>query len=360
VRIKTVTFHGAHNYGAVLQAYALQQTLISLGYDNEIIDCRVDQESVFQSVKVSVARDNIAKIRNNLFRVLRYRAYKDRFDKFEKFINEDLSLTKRFHSFEELKRFPPEAEVYLAGSDQIWNTSRIVREMFFLRFGDSDIKRISYAASMGTYVIPPENQKLFGEFIRSFDKISVREKEASDYIESNYGIASLVHVDPVFLLKKAAWEEVSVECNINRKYILCYPLIFSSELNDYLRRLKHETGYHVVVVTTNPREKTQGDIYVRNAGPKQFLGLIRNAEIIVTTSFHGTAFSIVFEKQFIAFPVFNSTRITNILSLLGLKNRVFGNGDGISLEAIDYVEVNKKLDLERQRSLDFLKRAIEE
>ncbi len=360
MRIKTVTFHGAHNYGAVLQAYSLQQTLIGLGYNNEIIDYRVDKEQIFQSVNISFTKDNIAKIKNNVLILFRYKEYKERFDAFEKLINEDMILTQKYHSFEELKEYPPEAEIYLAGSDQIWNISRKIREMFFLRFGDSDLKRISYAASMGTYTIPSDNKRAFGEFLKGFNRISVREREASDFIQSNYGIASLVHIDPVFLLKKEAWEGVSVECNINRKYILCYPLIFSSEVNSALRRLKQETGYHVVVVTTNPREKIHGDIYLRNVGPKQFLGLIKNAEIIVTTSFHGTAFSILFEKRFIAFPVFNSTRVTNILDLLGLNQRVANNLNDIGLEYIDYIEVNKKLESERQRSLDYLKRILEE
>ncbi|KAF1086366.1 Polysaccharide pyruvyl transferase [Sporotomaculum syntrophicum] len=359
MKIKTVTFHGAHNYGAVLQAYALQKTLLSLGYENEIIDHRVDKVSMFSKIKMEFKRENIARIYKNLLTLLRYKDKKTMFNKFEKFINEDLVLTKPYDSFEELKTYPPKADVYLAGSDQIWNISNRIRDVFFLKFGESHIKRMSYAASMGIYDLDMEKKMLFGELIKNFDRVSVREAEASEFIKSNYCIESEVHVDPVFLLTKEEWEEIAIEYDTDRKYILCYPLLYSKLLNDSLMKLKQITGYDVIVITTNSREKVYGDIYIRNAGPRDFLGLIKNAEFVLTTSFHGTAFSILFQKRFFSFSVLNSTRITNILGLLGLNNRLIINPDDISIEVVNYTAVNKKLALERQRSLDYLKRIQE-
>lgn len=355
MRVITVTFHGAHNYGAVLQAYALQKTLMSLGYENEIIDYRVDKENIFTKVEIKFNKNNVAKIINNMLILLRYKDYKDIFNKFENFINEDLILTKAYDSYEELKAYPPQSDVYLAGSDQIWNISNKIRDVFFLNFGKGDIKRISYAASMGTYDLDMDKKNSFGKLISNFDRISVREGEASDFIKDNYNMDSQIHIDPVFLLKKVKWEEIAVSHDIKQKYILCYPLLYSPLLNDALKILKKMTGYNVIVVTTNPREKTYGDNYIRNAGPKEFLGLIKDAEIVLTTSFHGTAFSILFEKRFFSFAVFNSSRITNIMGLLGLNNRLIKDINDISLEEIDYEKVNAALDNEINKSVNYLK-----
>jgi len=119
------------------------------------------------------------------------------------------------------------------------------------------------------------------------------------------------------------------------------------------------TGYDVVVITPNIREKVHGDIYIRNAGPKEFLGLIKNAQIVLTTSFHGTAFSIIFERRFYSFPVAMKSRITNILALLGLSDRQVSNIEDVSLEGINYEKVNVALSKEVSKSLDYLKRIIE-
>jgi len=359
MRIKTVTFHGAHNYGAVLQAYALQNTLISLGYENEIIDYRVEKNNIFIKSKINLNKSGIVTIILNIFILLRYHDHKTRFNKFERFISDYLLLTKPYNSYEKLNLYPPEADVYLAGSDQVWNISNIIREVFFLKFGIKDAKRISYAASMGTCDLNMDKKIFFGKLIAGLDKISVREKEASDFIKDNYNIESEVHLDPVFLLRKDKWGEIANEYNINSKYILCYRLSFSSLLNYSLKKLKQMTGYDVVVITPNIREKVHGDIYIRNAGPKEFLGLIKNAQIVLTTSFHGTAFSIIFERRFYSFPVAMKSRITNILALLGLSDRQVSNIEDVSLEGINYEKVNVALSKEVSKSLDYLKRIIE-
>lgn len=359
MKTKTVTFHGAHNYGAVLQAYALQNALISLGYENQIIDYRVDKNNLFEKLDMKINRKNFVNIILNILILFNYSEYKDRFNKFEEFINDCLLLTKPFNSYEELRSCPPEADVYIAGSDQVWNISNKVREAFFLKFGKSDTKRVSYAASMGAYDLNTDKKNLFGKLLSNFEKISVREKEASVFIKDNYNIESQVHLDPVFLLKRDKWKEIAIDYEHNTKYILCYPLLFSPLLNDSLKKLKQMTGYTIIVVTSNPREKIYGDIYIRNAGPKEFLGLIKNAQTVLTTSFHGTAFSIIFEKQFYSFPVFNSTRITNLLELLGLQDRQVSDVHGLSLKDINYEKANIVLEKEVDKSFDFLQRIIE-
>jgi len=358
MKVLTVTLYG-HSYGANLQAYALQNILISLGYENKIIDYRERKYSIFTKINIKVNKGSIATILSNMMMLLRYHEHKTRFNKFESFINDDLILTRSYDSYEELKSNPPVADVYLVGSDQVWRMTNEFRESFFLRFGKSDIKRISYAASMGTYDLNTDEKLMFGKLLGNLDKISVREKDASDFIKDNYNIESEVHIDPVFLLDKDKWNEIAIDYNIDRKYILCYPLLFSPLLNESLKKLKQMTGYDVIVITPHSMEKVHGDIYIRNAGPKEFLGLIKNAQIVLTTSFHGTAFSIIFEKRFYSFPVYNTSRIANILNLLELNDRQVSAIEDISLDGLNYEKINIALNKEVNKSIDYLQRALE-
>jgi len=362
MKIKTITFHYAHNYGAVLQAYALQNTLLSLGHENKIIDYKQKKMHVFVKYGWKSNNNIITATIINILVLVRYREHKMRFYKFEDFINNYLILTKHYKSYEELKLNPPDADVYLVGSDQVWNIyqEKIRSEVSFLKFGDENIKRMSYAASMGTCDLSVEQKKLFGNLITNMDKISVREKEACDFIMNNYGIKSEVHLDPVFLLKKDQWAGLAIEPSFRNKYILCYPLSFTPLLNETIKKIKGLTGYEVIVLTANIREKVIGDIYIRNAGPRELLGLIKDAQIVLTSSFHGLAFSIIFEKNFYVFPLVFQSRINNILDLLELSEQQVSTLENVNLKSINYEKTNTILSGEISKSIDYLQRLKEE
>jgi hypothetical protein len=356
MNIKTITYHAVHNYGAVLQSYALQKTILSLGASNEIINFNKDANSIFYNIEFKFNKANLARIWHNFVRLIYYPKLKRQYSLFEEFINNELLLTDEYRNYSELISNPPQADCYLVGSDQVWNTYNGCISAFFLEFGSKNTKRVSYAASMGVYDLSEESENKFINYLNAFDNISVREEEAKKFIEEKINKKCSVNIDPVFLLDKDCWSELASQEVIKEKYILCYPLAYNELMNDSLQKLKRLTGYKIVVISANVANHIKGDIYIRDAGPKQFLALFKEAEYILTTSFHGTAFSIIFEKNFFVFSgSLTHTRITNLIKKFNLSNRIAFDIDNITLGNIDYVEVNARKEIERQSSIEYLK-----
>ena len=355
---KTITTHAAHNYGAVLQAYALQQALISLGFNNEIIDFKRNSFQMFDKISFNFSKATLFSIYINFIKFIHYFDMKRNDCRFEDFIQNDLIHTKRYNSIDELNIDPPVADCFIAGSDQIWKAidNNNFIPAFFLDFGDKNTRRVSYAASMGLYDLSAENEKQFIEYINTFKKISVREKDAKKYIEEKTAKKCHVHIDPVFLLDDSEWSKILCGNNISGKYILCYPLVYNELINISLDKLKALTGYSIVVIAQEGRTKIKGDVYIRDAGPKQFVTLIKNAEYVLTSSYHGTAFSMIFEKNFYSFITYHApSRFTNMLNVFGLSNRIVTNIDDITLDAIDYTKVNSIKSEQCIQSYDYLK-----
>jgi hypothetical protein len=356
MKTNTITYHSAHNYGAVLQAYALQQTILSLGIDNHIIDYASENNRIFVKLSNKKVRQMISEIYTNFIILYHLRDMKMQYSHFESFIHNDLFLTRNYCTYEELIQNPPKAECYITGSDQVWNVINGPKQGFFLEFANEEVRTVSYAASMGSYDIKQENKESLIKLIEKFDKISVREQGAKDFIEKNSKKKACVNIDPVFLLSKDKWDEVCSKASVNGKYILCYPLLHNQILNDAVQKLKQLTGYTVVVITPNARTYVDGDIIIRSAGPKEFLRLFKDAEYVLTSSFHGTAFSIINEKKFFSF--INSrapSRITSILKSMGLENRTVRKLEDINLDDIDYDSVNVLKEKEIVRAIEYLK-----
>ncbi|MBE6740171.1 MAG: polysaccharide pyruvyl transferase family protein [Ruminococcaceae bacterium] len=337
MKISTITFYRSRNYGAVLQAYALQQALISCGYETAIVDyCRVlnDKKSLKQ------------KIRQMALIALEVVHYKSRLrfkNRFETFLNENVKLTNRYDDYDALVKSPPQSDMYLIGSDQVWNITYRYRPEFFADFAPKNVKVASYAASIGRY---DYNQVQLEKFEKGLEKvypISVRENSAKDFIKEKFNKESLVHLDPVFLLDKEQWSKVADEPQKEEKYILCYALTGSSLMKKAAEKLRKETGYKIVSISPTAVNFINGDYNVFDAGPKQFLSYIKNAEVVLTNSFHGTAFSIIFEKEFYNFTSdFYSSRTTNILQQLDLIDRIAKSLKDVSLEKLDYKNVSIK------------------
>jgi len=356
MKTKTITYHNAHNYGAVLQTYALQQSLLLIGIENEIINYQSNNCTIFNKFSRKIGRQTIGEIVNNLVTLVHYKELKDKYNLFENFINKELALTGKYEKLVDLINMPPEADCYITGSDQVWNVFNGVKKEFFLDFGDKKIKRVSYAASIGIYEISDKNKKEFFDLIKKFDKISVREKQSKLFIEEQSNKKCCVNVDPVFLLSKERWAQISNTTYSSEKYILCYPLLYHPLLNEALKKLKDTTGYKIIILNPNVRTKIKGDKIIRNAGPREFLDLFKNAEIILTTSFHGVAFSIINEKKFFSFINSHApSRIKNILNILGLEDRIVNDIKDVISDEINYSNVNKLKKIEVDKSLKYLK-----
>lgn len=357
MKTATITYHNVYNYGALLQAYALQQMLLKLSIDNVIINYNFEKNRIYHKMKGNSLKIFIINIIRLLKTIIDILPIMRRCRNFEEFSNRKLQLTPKYRDLEELRKNPPEADCYIAGSDQLWNVSTVMRNAFFLDFGSQDTKRVSYAVSMGSYEIPNEYIPKMCELLNKFDTISVRETEAKIYIENIIDKKDFVHLnfDPVFLLSKKDWSEFACTRRIGIKYILCYPMSGHPLLYDALKKLKQLTGYKIIILTSEVFDSVKGDVYIKDATPEEFVFLIQNAEYTLTSSFHGTAFCTIFNKNFFSFVGGTApTRITGLLGRLGLEHRIVRRIEDINTEEVDYFEANNVIAKEKKLAKEYL------
>lgn len=353
----TTTFHFVHNFGAVLQTFALQQALLNCGIENRVLNYQYYTPRIFRKVKVKFSKGNLKAFLDNLVYVLNYTSRKKKFDRFEKFIHERILLTPKINDYQELHKIT--ADAFITGSDQVWNLHAGIIKPFDLAFVPENIKRYSYAASMGrvdNYKSADDLERFLGELYK-YSGISVREQRAKDFLQS-HGINDVkCHIDPVFLLSSAEWKELIGEPLIKGKYVLCYQLLKNKMLPDVVKKIKQRTKLPVYGFVEG-FEKTCWDYNIYDAGPIEFLNYIYYAEKVVTTSFHGTAFSILFQKDFLALNnAASPERISNLLELTGLKSRLISSLDDIEVadEHISYSgTILHSLECEKIKGLEYL------
>ncbi len=352
----TITLHDTDNCGSSLQAFALQHFLITHGIDNEIIDYvpayTQNNGNPFKTF-----------IRNIIFR----KSYLQRRKKFQNFINKNLKLTKKkYKTYQELKNNPPQADIYITGSDQLWNNSYACGndEAFYLAFVNSEkVKKISYAVSIGKCNINENDLKLVKEYGNNFQWISLREKVNVGDVEKVVNKVPVVHVcDPVLLNDAKEYDKIKKFRIIEEKYILVYvaQAINKLELNRIVKEIAEENGLKIVFIGTY-RSKCDCDFHIKDMDPGDFLSLIYNAEYVISNSFHATMFSLIYNKQFIAIlPKENGNRISEILELTNLENHAFGKFDKIPyITSEEYIEINKKLKIFKEESKKTLSNQIE-
>lgn len=360
MRSVTSTTLRSINYGAVLQSYALHKTQCKLCIDNLVLDSP-RKTSLYYSIDFKLNKLGLIKIFSNFL----YYIHKTRtircLDRFNSFVNENIRTTRVYNNIEDLRLDPPQANFYINGSDQVFGIRGEYDSERMLQFGSGSINRYSYAASLGEYDWNDKEKRYFSNLLKSFSKISVREKYAKEYLESFTNVICEVHVDPVFLLLKDEWDNIAAKRIINEEYILCYPLIGSSDTQIVLDELKKKTGLKTVCVQVFPIKRVKADTFIFDAGPKEFLSLFKHAKYTVTTSFHGTAFSLIYEKPFYTIiKNYKSQRMTDLLNSVGLYSRIYKKGMTVSDSVIDFTKCREKLSYERERSFDYFKRIIEE
>ncbi len=316
MKIITVTSQNADNYGAVLQAYALQQTLLKIGYDNEILDCRITSE-YNRNFKVAI-RQAVLKMQSIVYSG-RNKKLSGRFVEFR---NNYLKQTKTYHSVEEVKQSPPQAEIYLTGSDQVFALGNALVPIRFLDFGSSDIVRASYAASKGLYEKDEKSVAYLKDMLSRFTCISSREEQGTEYIKNTLGLPCQTHIDPVFLLSGGDWNEITPESRVNGHYILCFRMLRHDAFQPLVDKLKRETGWQVISIQPRADKKLKADKYFFDVTPQEFVQLIRDADAVVTTSFHATALSIIFKKKFYSLIDYKPERAIALCKMFGLENRL--------------------------------------
>lgn len=364
-KVGILTFHGSHNYGSVLQSYASVITLRKLGYKPEIINLRnqaqLDTYRIFHSGESLIRR---------LFKILIYPKIKTRYSKFEHFINKILPVSeKEYRSSKELDVDKLNYDIYYTGSDQVWNPAcQDFESAYYLDFVNHKYPTIAYAPSFGKGKFDQNDKDLIQRLLENVDCLSSREETGKDLIEELSGRKTEQVCDPVLLPSVEEWNKFAVTPKRKKPYILVYFLENNHGDHTNLELLKEKTGYDVILLNEYIREFLNPKIKLKlNASPQEFLGLIKEAEFIYTNSFHATAFSVVFNKQFFTAIAKaenvannNDSRKIDFLRSLGLEDRLVKSISDIDFNSkIDYTPVGRKLEELRERSLNYLKNALD-
>lgn len=347
MKASIITMTCTYNYGATLQAYALQEYIEAIGHSCNIIDhmgwhghrtINLKEFDFDTLLKFPVRR----KLENG---------YKN----FEDFYQEKMHMTTRYESLESLRKTPPHSDVFITGSDQVWNP-RDMREEFYLDFAPTTAKKVSYAASIGVTSIPEDKQKIIKDFIKDFYAISVRETTGLNSISSLTDISVHKNCDPVYLLEKERWRAIENKpLEINGEYIICYMIYKPEWLNKWLKEIRKVTGKKIVFIGLNGYRPVVCDYYVRNAGPKEFLWLIDHASAVVSSSFHGIAFSVLFGKPFVAMPdPPRPDRIHNLLAMFGLDGYIlYDNQAKDCFKEYDYTQIENTISKEQRKTRSY-------
>ena len=360
-----ITFHFAHHYGAQLQAYATMRAVEKLGVDCEIIDYRLPHTT--RTNRLFKEGHSVRSLASNAHTTLHYTRFKNRCDRFERFVQEEMKLSAgRYTSIEELWKNPPEYDVYLAGSDQIWNPlifeNKQFDPAFFLTFAKG--RKIAYAPSFGLPRLPEGKEEELAELIRDFSALSVREKRGKAILHTVTDQPVYDVLDPTLLLAGEEWGKLAAPEKTGG-YILCYLIGDLSVMAPTVKRLAEETGLPVVQLAGSRKKVLDQAEMVFDAGPKEFLGLFQNAAYVCTDSFHGTVFSVQFRKPFFTTVSpkerrdLAAARGYNLLNTLGLTDRIVGRLETAGLtDPIDYAAVEERLQRARKESMAYLDAAL--
>jgi len=375
-KVGLITYYG-DNYGGVLQAYALQQIVNTNGFKCDLISNEfLSRKSGLKKMKGKLANLTAA-IRNPFDYLAKRRTYHQyaaqnvsKAKKFAAFRREKLCIHETgYTSYGEYLKNPPQYDVYLCGSDQIWNPNLYCDNGFyFAGFAPEDALKISYASSMGVSTVNKAQASFMTPLLNRLDVISTREQKGADIIKTISKKTVRVVLDPTLLLDSEEWSKVAAPCMIEEPYVFCY--LFGER--EYIARIKKQvremTGMKVVSIPFVPRELSSEDEKFFDAGPAEFISLIKNASLVLTDSFHATAFSINLKTPFISLCRFNKSdkkgmndRLVTILNMVGLSERLVDVDDSITadfLYDIDFEKAHEFLNQKRQADRQFLKEAL--
>ena len=351
--IGILTFHRASNYGAVLQAYALQKVISERGQKAVIVDyrCPAVEEGhrpwgLFKRHRFPVVllRCLVAVRKDILFGTFR----KNRLELSAPMRAEDLEKEKDSYS------------LFVSGSDQVWNNVFSGMDpSYMLTFADEQ-KRYSYACSFGFDSFPDETRELYRKWLAGMQCVSVRENRAVD-LAGEIGYEARVDLDPTLLISREKWEKFMTPAEVIKPYIFVYTVNPPLHLLDAARELSRRTGAEILYL--NNQYKDNRDIKrLRYRTPEEYVGLIAGAEYVLTNSFHGTAFSVLFKKklkvELETAKKFN-VRSRDLLMSCGLRECVLrGSEEDYAFDA-DWAEADRRLSVMRARSLKYIDLIVE-
>lgn len=385
MRVGIATNWSYPDYGGMLQALATQTAVSSLGCNVEVLDARnlqanIDRRKLRYFAKhvldFSILKEKGAVIASSLREKLpgEYGVGKEKRRKaFCAFRDEHFKPSNPLESWEAAREASRKYDCILVGSDQLWLPSNIAGDFYTLGFVPDEVRKISYATSFGVSSMPSDLRDRTKSFLMRFASLSAREASGQEIIYDLTGRKVPLVCDPTLLVEQEQWMSLVSERAVpDEPYIFCYLMGNNPDQRQFAQRLKQITGLSIVALPHLDRYIASDEGFPDNApyevGPDDFLGLIKNASLVCTDSFHGTVFSCIFNRSFLVFPRFTkkstlstNTRIESLLSCLEIENRFVGrqvSPDECLDWRVDFVKLNESISRFRERSFAYLVQAF--
>ena len=363
MKIGLLTFHCAQNYGAVLQCYATQEFLKSKGYDVEVVDYRPDYllrpYRLFNTQRLACGNPITSAI-NLVKELIQFPRRCYRQWAYRRFTKKYLALSNLVTK----ETIPTYYDTYIVGSDQIWNPKLThgFDDAYFCRFAfhKNNKRYIAYAASMEAKELTIDAQEFYKESLKHFDSISVREGNLIQLLQPLTQRKITQVLDPTLMADPRIWNNFLTHHSEKKKYVVIYQGRSNKASERIAKDIAKQVGGKVVILSTW-FSLSRGESHL-NVGPDKFIDIIRHAACVITTSFHGTAFSIIFNRPFYTIRMNDGadTRSQSLLEALNLQDRMIDTDSSPIFSTIDYSEANSKLEELRCLSQEFLLNALNE
>lgn len=361
MKIGILTYHDTTNYGAILQEYALAKTLNEYGCDCEVIQYRCEavenREKLFNLKNMSIKKIIKFLLLGNSNRI--------KYNEFKKFTKDKIKESQFIYNKNNIEESVVIYDKFIVGSDQVWNTQLSGNDMtFFLDFCNYSNKKYSYAASFGVSTLDRTTISNIKNLLDDFNFITVRENEGSKIISNLLDKEVPVVLDPTFLVDKNEWKQLARtgRYKMDKKYILLYLIQDKKNTLQYARKLAEKMRCEIVYINISPYRE-RGVNNVRDASPYEFLELLKNAQFVITGSYHGVVLSINMNLNFV-FEIKSATdnynsRINTVIKLFNLEHRKI-NHNIFEYEEIDYEKINMIIKRERDKANNLLRSYINE
>lgn len=363
MKVGVITFHSANNYGATLQAWALQKVLKDMSMNTGIINYHPAViDGLYDPMKLKTGLPRRVK-KATLY--IRNRKSLIRYKKFRSFLKKNFNLIGDYATYNELESASLDLDAYITGSDQVWNPTHIggFNPAYYLDFAKEGKKKISYAPSIGTEYIDSRYKDKMKKSLNTFTSISIRERSSKEAVENLVEKPVEVVLDPTLLLNREDYDEIKVKSKIKQPYILVYSIEKNPQLISFANKISVALG--LPILQRRPGRELINQLepfYTADAG--EFLGYVESAEYVITNSFHGTVFSILYGKPFVSMLHSDTgSRTADLLEDLGLSSHILYNlsdfDDFNMFRYEDKEELDRKMEKLKVTSLGFLKRALD-
>ena len=384
ITIGIITIQNIKNYGACLQSFALWHAIQSLGYKCEIINLLTPAHKGFQKSKnfntyekrislpkrcYRLCKEKINHIHQKILLINQMQQIKRKEYNFERF-NSQISFSRIYKNADELYNNPPIYDIYVTGSDQVWNpTLGFELEAYFLTFTPQNTKKIAYAPSIARNDLPSQFIDKYRKWLKNYNHLSIREKSGQTILETILKKQVPLVLDPTFLLSKEEWiSQMPKGITFPPKYILCFTLS-DKKLVEYAVLISKEAQLPLLVISTYVNYKIKNAKMILDAGPSELISYIYNAEMVITDSFHGVAISIQLARNFFAYIKQQkkyvpdiSDRIRTIINQFDLNEHIITDYrkryKTLSQTQYDRHKLDKQINAERDKSLSYLKQSL--